>query len=186
MNIPIRHTLSLFLTLSVFSSQAQQMDLVQQATLINQKKAENELVDADIAEFLVKSADSRMMGNWQGKLAVERGTTTDIKEYGRLMVKDQQMLLKEIKQIAAKLSITLPADISDNKEDGQDQLLEKTGIDFDKKFVKMMVIDHERDIKLFEKASECKDRNVRAFAQTYLPMIQSHLDKIIVIRESMK
>ncbi len=59
---------------------------------------------------------------------------------------------------------------------------EKNGEDFDKKFIKMMIIDHERDIKLFKKALDYKDAEVSAFAKKYLPMIQGHLDKIEVIK----
>jgi hypothetical protein len=42
----------------------------------------------------------------------------------------------------------------------------------------MMIIDHERDVKLFEKATEYDDAEVSAFAKANLPIIQSHLDKI--------
>lgn len=180
------NTAILLLVASCFTLNAQKIDFVKNANLANEKKAEDEIVDEKVAEFLVKSADARMMDMMEGKLAAKKGSTLAIKEYGALMVKDQAMLLNQIKEMAVKLNITLPADISINKENGFDDLVEKDGRNFDEKFIKMMMLDHERDIALFKNATQFEDRDVRAFAQQYLPMIQSHLDKIEVIKESVK
>ncbi len=176
----------LVLVYSGFYTSAQQTDPVESATAVNESMAEENFIDEDVAEFLVNSADARMMGSREGKLAQQKGTTSSIRTYGLLMVTDQATLLEELNKIAAKLRITLPSGISEKKESGREALASKTGKDFDAKFIKMMVIDHERDIKLFQKAIECKDRDVRAFAQLYLPMIQSHLEKINAIKKESK
>lgn len=61
--------------------------------------------------------------------------------------------------------------------------MKKTGRDFDEKFIKMMRIDHERDLKDFKKAGELADKGVTDFAATYISMIQIHLDKLNEIKE---
>ena len=160
---------------------AQDKDPVKVANKENDAK---KLVDDDIADFLVKSADARMMDAQEGKLAVEKGTTQSMKDYGKLMLKDQAKLLAEIKKLAKKKNVSLPDGISNKKEDGREDLKEKNGKEFDEKFIKMMIIDHERDIKLFEEAAEHRDAEVSAFAKKYLPMIQSHLSKINKIKQS--
>ena len=91
-----------------------------------------------------------------------------------------------LNKLAAKLRITLPSGISDIKESEREELASKNGKYFDERFIKMMLIDHERDVKLFQKAIECKDRDMRAFAQMYLPMIQSHQEKINAIKKESK
>lgn len=82
--------------------------------------------------------------------------------------------------------MTLPETISNDKQDGLDELQKKSGKEFDEKFIKMMTIDHKRDIKDFKKATKYKDQEVASFASKYLPLIQSHLDKIIQIHENYK
>lgn len=171
------------LTLSSFFGLAQdRSDPVKIANEANEKKIENKIVNEDVAEFLVKSSDARMMDSKEGKLAVQKGTNAGIQNYGSLMVKDQAMLLKKIKELATKRQITLPADISNDKHEGHEDLQGKTGEDFDKKFIKMMILDHERDIKIFKKATEYDDSEISNFAKKYLPLIQSHLDKIKAIK----
>ncbi len=176
-------TLMIFLGLTV---QAQEKDPVKKAEAANEDKADEDLVDEDVAEFLVKSADARMMDAKEGKLATVNATSAALRKYGELMIKDQSLLLDKIKALAAKRNITIPTGISDKKQEGRDDLAKEKGKDFDDKFIKMMVIDHERDIKLFKKATECKDKGVSEFAKKYLPVIQSHLDKINEIKAAIK
>jgi putative membrane protein len=171
------------MVLSILSAHAQETDPVKKANKVNDQKADNNIVDEDVADFLVKSADARMMDAQEGKLAAEKGTTKAIREYGKLMVKDQSALLRKIKSLASKKNIALPSDIINKKENGREDLAEETGKDFDDKFIKMMIIDHERDVKLFEKATEFDDPEVSAFAKVNLSIIQSHLDKIEAIKE---
>lgn len=173
--------MSLMLSATVLDAQ-DRTDPVKEANSANEKKSDQKLVNEDDAQFLVKSADARMMDSREGKLALERGTTAAIRNYGSLMVKDQAMLLGKIKQLATNRKISLPADIGNDKKEGHDELREKTGEDFDKKFIKMMIIDHERDVKLFKKAVESDDKDISNFAKKYQPMIQSHLDKINAIK----
>ena len=94
------------------------------------------------------------------------------------MVKDQNRLYTIMKTLAVHKKIQLPIAISDEKKDGLKDLLEKKGTDFDDKFIKMMRIDHERDIRLFTNALHLKDDEIRAFAVKYLPLIQEHLDQL--------
>lgn len=130
------------------------------------------------SEFLLKAVDARMMGTLEGRAALKKGTTKEIRDYGALMIRDQQKMLAELKRLATELALTLPDTISDDKQDGLEDLLEKESKKFDKKFIKMMRIDHRRDVRLFSKAREFENRKIRAFATEYLPMVESHLEKI--------
>lgn len=144
-------------------------DPVNNTNQINDQRAEDKTADRDVARFLVKSADSRLAEAQDGRLAVEKGASTAVRSYGRRMVRDQETLLAELKKLAAKKNVALPPGISNKKERGHDKLEDKSGSDFDKKFIQRMADGHERDIKLFRKALDSKDADVRAFAEKYLP-----------------
>lgn len=153
-------------------------DAVNNTNELNDQMAEDKLTNRDVASFLVKLADARMMDSQEGWLAAEKGSSMEVKSYGKLMMKDQEELLSEIKKLAKKKNVALPPTIGHKKERGRNNLADEGDKDFDRKFIKMMTIDHERDVKLFRKATESKDADVRAFAKRYLPMIESHLEKI--------
>ncbi len=72
--------------------------------------------------------------------------------------------------------------LSNRKVDDHRNLSEENGREFDRTFIKMIIVDHERDLKLFKKAAEYNDPEVSAFAKRYLPLIQSDLQKIKKIK----
>ncbi|WP_428655079.1 DUF4142 domain-containing protein [Runella sp.] len=165
---------------------SQKSDSVATANKINKEKAEQSQLDKDIAEFLVEIADGRMMDKREGEEALKKGTTKEIRQYGQLMVKDQTKLLKEVKKLAKSHQITLPASISSEKQEGLADLMKEQDKDFDRKFVKMIAIDHERDIKLFKKAGMYDDVSVRRFVVKYYPMLETHLGKVEAIKKNMQ
>ena len=62
-----------------------------------------------------------------------------------------------------------------------------SGDAFDREYINMMVKDHEKDVKEFEKAStKAKDPDVRAFAAKTLPTLREHLQQVRDIQSRMK
>jgi putative membrane protein len=84
-----------------------------------------------------------------------------------------------------------PIDNSDWNDPKKDRhykrLAAKTGADFDKEYISMMVSDHEEDVARFEKEStKTSDTDVRAFAQASLPKLREHLARAQQIEASLK
>jgi len=64
-------------------------------------------------------------------------------------------------------------------EKEKETLSKKEGAAFDKAYMSMMVKDHEKDVKEFEKAAETlKDTDLRTWASKTLPTLQQHLNMI--------
>ena len=135
-------------------------------------------VDEFVTDFLIEMAEARLMDLEEGKIAQQRSTTKELKAYGTLMVKEQSEMLEALKKIAADKGILLPAQLGPDKADGLSDLREVHGKSFDKKFIKMMIIDHKRDAKKFELATRSNDADIQVFATRYLPYVQSHLERI--------
>ena len=91
-------------------------DSVDKAELKNEHLAKEHIVDESSAEFLVKIADGRLMGIKEGKAPESKGTTEEVRNYGKLMVRDQKDLFAIMKKLAAHKKIALPVSISDEKK----------------------------------------------------------------------
>lgn len=141
-------------------------------------------VDGEIADFLKEMTEARLMDLEEGKTAQQRATTRSLKNYGSLMVKDQSEMLNNLKKIAADKKVPIPSWLGPDKTEGLGDLKEEHGKSFDKKFIKMMIIDHKRDIKKLEKAIQYGDADLQVFATRYLPVVQSHLDQIKALKKS--
>src|SRR5205085_12471469 len=117
--------------------------------------------DNDSAKVMTEEEDARMMHIEEGKLAADNGTRAEIKQYGQLIVQDQTEMLKELRMLAASKTMVLPNTLSNEKADGLADLREKTGEEFDEKFVKMITVDHKRDVDDFDDATGFNDKDVR-------------------------
>jgi putative membrane protein len=126
-------------------------------------------------QFLTKAAQGGMMEVEVGRLAQEKGSTNEVKEYGRKLEQDHSKANDQLKQIAASKNVQLPTDMGAEKA-SVDKLRNLSGDEFDKAFLKMAVKDHKKDVKEFEKEStRAMDSDVKNFASTTLPTLQDHL-----------
>jgi putative membrane protein len=127
--------------------------------------------------FAVDAANGGMTEVKAGQMAEEKGMAKDVKEYGKMMVKDHTELADKLKGIATSKNITLPATVSPEMQKDLDDLDKKSGKDFDKAFLDMMVSDHKKVISAFQdEAKNGSDADIRAFADSSLHILQHHLD----------
>lgn len=126
-------------------------------------------------EFFNKAAAGGMFEVEAGKLAESRGQGAQVKSFGAMLVKDHSAANDELKALASRKGVTLPATLPREHQ----QTLDKLGKakDFDKEFIQEVGLkDHKKDIALFEKTSkDAKDPDVKAFAGKTLPTLKMHL-----------
>jgi putative membrane protein len=129
-------------------------------------------------DFAVNTANAGMTEIRAATLAEQQGTDPDVRKYAAMMIKDHTAAADSLKNIAAKKNLTLPSDISPDAQKDVDDLQKKTGKDFDKAYMKMMVSDHKKVIKSFEDESKNgSDADIRAFADNTLHTLRHHLDE---------
>src|SRR6187397_2898953 len=114
------------------------------------------------SDFMHEAAEGGMAEVEMGKMAAKKAQNAEVKKFAQMMVTDHSKANEELKGIATKKSITLPADAGSKKGD-MDKLTTASGADFDRTYVDMMVKDHEKDVAAFEKqASGSTDPDVKA------------------------
>jgi len=133
-----------------------------------------------------EAAEGGMAEVEMGKLASQKAQNPDVKKFGQMMVTDHTAANTELKALAAKKNIALPADAGSHKSN-MDALAKESGAGFDKAYVNDMVSDHEKDVSDFQKqADSSSDPDVKAFAAKTLPVLRKHLDAIKAIEAKMK
>ena len=126
--------------------------------------------------FAMKAAQGGMAEVKLGQLAVDKASNPDVKEFGQRMIDDHTKANDQLKSICSAENMTPPADIDAKDQATYDKLSKLSGAAFDKAYIKDMVKDHEMDIKEFQReANSGKDAQLKQFASTTLPTLQSHL-----------
>jgi putative membrane protein len=125
---------------------------------------------------IMKAAQGGMAEVELGKLAADKASSDQVKQFGQKMVDDHGKANDELKTLAQNKNITLPADL-DAKDKALKSRLEKlSGASFDRAYMQAMLKDHRADVSDFRKeANSGLDPDVKAFASKTLPTLESHL-----------
>lgn len=143
--------------------------------------------DKETADFMVEAANGGMMEVQLGQTAQDKGAHERVKAFGAMMVRDHSAANDQMKALATARNVTLPTTLADKTQKHVDDMSKKTGKDFDKDYIGMMVDDHKDDIDKFEKASKnTKDAEVKAFVDKTLPILRAHLDSAKAIQTALK
>ncbi|HEY3458164.1 MAG TPA: DUF4142 domain-containing protein [Bryobacteraceae bacterium] len=136
--------------------------------------------------FAMEAARGGMAEVQLGKLAADQGSNADVKAFGQQMVDDHGKANDQLKAVAEKENMTLPTTVSAKQQSEYDMLKAKSGAEFDKAYVDMMVKDHEKDVKEFEReANKGKNDQIKGFASDTLPVLKGHLEKIKSIQSKL-
>lgn len=180
--------LNLMLAASLFATAAcdtDKNDSTEQAEEMNEDKLSDSMEDD--AEFAVDAANGGMMEVKMGELAQMNGSSAEVKEFGKMMAEQHGKANEELKSLALQKNIMLPTTLGNDMQEKYDEMSKKTGMDFDKEYVDMMVKDHKNDVEEFtEQANDGMDADIKAFATKTLPTLQMHLQKIQAIHDGMK
>jgi len=171
--IPIL-TLFLGLCLASCHNGANSTDPEKQANAANKK---NNSINYFDAKFMTAAASDGMMEVEAGQIAVQKGISQEVKDYGQQMITDHSAANDQLKTLAAQKNVVLPNTLGNDDQQKIDILNKVDAKDFDKTYIKMMVKDHSAAVDKFQsEVDHPEDADVKTWAQNTLPMLLHHLE----------
>ena len=130
----------------------------------------------DDKKFLKDAAMGSMTETQIGKLAAEKGSSDNVKQFGQKLASDHAKAAEELKQVAAKENVQIPESLDSKHQSKVDKLSKLSGPQFDKAFVKDQMKDHEKDVDNYKaEAQYGTNPDVKMVAAKQLPTLQQHL-----------
>lgn len=111
-----------------------------------------------------------------GQLAAQKGSASDVKQFGQKMVDDHTKLNEQMKQVASQVGVTPTDDVAPADKALQTKLNALSGDAFDKAYIRAMVKDHRKDLVEFKhEAGSAKNPALKDAAQQGSTVIEQHL-----------
>jgi putative membrane protein len=133
-------------------------------------------INGEDAKFAVKAAAGGLKEVELGKLAIQKGSSQMVKNFGAMMVKDHSAANNELAELAKSKKIELPNVLDSKAIKLKEQLGAKSGKDFDKAYTVAMIKDHAEDTTEFAHAIKVvKYPEMTAYAKKTLPILKMHL-----------
>jgi predicted outer membrane protein len=97
----------------------------------------------DAGAFIAEMAEDGMAEVQLGKLAAERASNADVKEFAQMMVQHHSKANEELKKIAGQLKVTPPTSLNQKHQALAAKLSKLQGAEFDREYMAEMVLGHE-------------------------------------------
>ena len=128
------------------------------------------------AAFMKKLAEGDLAEVDAGRLASQRGSNADVKEFGEHMVKDHSENRSKLDTLAKTHGIEVPTTIDKEHAAAKAKLDAANGAAFDSEYIKAQVQAHEKTVQLLQhEIQNGQDPAVRDFAEKTLPVVEHHL-----------
>lgn len=137
-----------------------------------------QVIDEKSTDFLVRAANNAMTDIEMARIGTQQLTMQPIKDFASTLGTEHKNLGEQIKSLASKKNITLPATVSTEAQKEIDKLAGKEDKkNYDKLFVKEMIDRHQECIRLYEDAAkDAADVDIKTFANNSLVKLRMHLD----------
>jgi putative membrane protein len=134
---------------------------------------------------LTHTADSAL-----GALGATTGTATDVKEFGRMILREHHALRKDAMDLGVRLGITAetprvpPDDAPATLRDSLAAL--QPGAAWDREYMNYAIAVHEASMENTARALAATQRaEVKQFVDKSVPILQKHIDKARSLRKSL-
>lgn len=128
-------------------------------------------------KFFDAVASSNLLEIELGRLAVEKGVSTQVKEFGRTMVDEYTRANDDLRKIADAKGIMSPTAMNQEDRKVYDKVARLTGEKLDKEYLTVMVKIHNADLKTFDgQAKRGVDADLKDYASRALPILRQDRD----------
>jgi putative membrane protein len=126
--------------------------------------------------FATEAAQGGLAEAEMGQLALQKGTSPQVKQFAQRMVTDHTQANQDLLQLGKAEGLNLPSEVDAKHKGDMDRLRGMNGDAFDTAYMQDMVQDHQKDVADFQKQAQSDGAPaLKAFAQKYLPVLQQHL-----------
>jgi len=111
-----------------------------------------------------------------GRLASEKASSPDVKQFAERMVADHGKANTELKSLAEKKGLMVPTEVDARHKQTMEKLSKLSGPAFDRAYMDEMRKAHKKDVNEFKQQSmKGSDPEIKAWAATALPTLQEHM-----------
>ncbi|MEG4837822.1 DUF4142 domain-containing protein [Microcoleus sp. B9-D4] len=129
--------------------------------------------------FVMQAGQLGMLEVELGRLAVQRGSSASVKQYGQEMVEEHTRANQELMQLVMQKQVELPTEMTTQNTALMERLSGLSGTSFDTAYKQAMIESHNQAIALFQAQSQQgQDPDLKAWATQKLPNLQAHLQMV--------
>ena len=144
-------------------------------------------VNAMDRQFVTKASQANLEEVALGILGQQKAQSASVKAFAQRMETDHTKAEQELMTAAKEAGLTPPMELPPDAKATMQRLSKLSGMEFDREYMKVMVMGHKKAVRLFTMETE-KGRHpaLTGYAQKSLPTLQDHLTSAMAILAQLK
>ncbi|WEK21013.1 MAG: DUF4142 domain-containing protein [Candidatus Pedobacter colombiensis] len=134
--------------------------------------------------FIEQAARGCMLEIELGKLAAVKADHPEVRDFGKSMAADQELILNSLKELSVTKGLKLPDSLSRQEQIQVEEMRQMENKYFEKLYLKMMLENSRKYIELYRGTSRSPDVLISDFGKKYLPILEKHLQKAFEVQQS--
>jgi putative membrane protein len=129
-------------------------------------------------DFLMKAAEADLTEIDMARLALQKSTDKDVRDYANMIQSDHTSALEDLTDLMKEKYVSLPRTVPPDVKKDMDMMQTLSGPEFDREFMNQMVADHDKAIEMYhDRAAIAPDKDVKKYAEDLQPKLEMHLEK---------
>jgi putative membrane protein len=143
-------------------------------------------VDAEGLKFIKTAHEAGLVEIEASKIAKKNSANSQVTAFADMMITDHRAMAKDVDSLAEQKFVTVVGHVNHDDRITLDSLAKKTGPEFDKAYMEMMVEGHKEATELFKDNKESNYTAVRKVAFGWYSKLEGHLDEAKKVQSSLK
>ncbi len=126
-------------------------------------------------QFMKKAAQDDLAEVELGKLAQQKASASEVKQFAQEMSNQHQQNLDKLKDVAQEENVQLPTEPNAQASKEKQKLDKLSGKQFDQRYTAYEAREHKQDIATFQRAERtAKDPALKSYISQTLPTLKQH------------
>jgi len=135
-------------------------------------------------DFMRRASESHIQEIDMAKLAMERSTNADVRDYAQMLERDHMAALEKLNTLMDAHGLPMRRESSDKTH--VESLSKLAPEQFDKGYVGMMAQNHQKSLDSYRGAlNTTQNQELRNYITTVIPTIETHLSKAQQLQQQM-
>ncbi|MBD2211946.1 DUF4142 domain-containing protein [Calothrix sp. FACHB-156] len=145
-------------------------------TSIHTRNSQQYALNSFDQQFVTKVAQGNLIEVELAKLALQKSSQNEVKQFAQRMINDHTQAYNYLKQFASKKGIKFPEGINNQDKALIKDLSQLSGTNFDQKYMNQMLQAHKATKSLFEQEiQEGQDSDLKTWAKQTITTVEEHL-----------
>jgi putative membrane protein len=145
------------------------------------------LTDSATAQFLRKALIYNRMEIQLALMGSKRAESMEVKNFAKKLLQYHEELNLKLRRLAAERKVMAKDELDEECKDHLDKIIRLRGALFERKYLGASEKNHKESLVIYKEAIEKSgDVNVKAFAATIIPFLETHNASLALLSKSVK